>query len=95
MLEVRKATYACFVSNIFLQKEETHHVRLTAGGNLIGYPGPVSTPTAKITTTKILLNRFFSTSGTTSMTRNIKDFYRNNPMPQYKCMRIAIAIIPQ
>eukprot|EP00978_Attheya_sp_CCMP212_P005973 scaffold13447_cov59-Attheya_sp.AAC.6 len=40
----RKATYVKAVCDIRPPKEETHRVRLTAGGNLIDYPGNVSTP---------------------------------------------------
>ena len=52
----RKVTYARIVCDIKPQKSETHHTRLTVGGNLIDYPWDLSTPTCNITTAKILFN---------------------------------------
>ena len=39
-----KITYANFICNIRPQKSETHHVRLTAGGDKLDYPGDPSSP---------------------------------------------------
>ena len=39
---VRKVTYGITVAEIRPQKAETHHTRLTVGGNLIYLPGDVS-----------------------------------------------------
>jgi hypothetical protein len=38
------------------KKKETNRTRLTAGGNLIDFPGDVSTPTADPTTAKLFIN---------------------------------------
>jgi hypothetical protein len=38
------------------QKKETKRTRLTVGGNLIDFPGDVSTPTADPTTAKLVVN---------------------------------------
>jgi hypothetical protein len=40
----RKVTYANFICNIRPQKSETHHVRMTAGGDKLDYPGDPSSP---------------------------------------------------
>jgi hypothetical protein len=53
----RSVTYAQFVATLRPQKAEQEHTRLTVGGNLIDYPGDVSTRTAGLTTAKILWNR--------------------------------------
>ncbi len=45
------------------QKEEKHCVRLTVGGNCIDYPVNKSTPTADLTTAKLLINSTISTPG--------------------------------
>ena len=45
------------VCDIRPQKIETHRTRLTVGGNLIEYPGEVSTPTLELTTMKMHVNR--------------------------------------
>ena len=41
-----RATYLRAVCNIRPKKTETHITRLTRGGNMIDYPGEVSTPTS-------------------------------------------------
>ena len=43
------------------QNDELNCTRLTVGGNLIDYPGDVSTPTTNTTTANILWNSFVST----------------------------------
>jgi hypothetical protein len=52
----RKATYARFGSTEHPHKTEKKRVRLTVGVNLIQYPEKVSTPSADLSTVKILLN---------------------------------------
>jgi hypothetical protein len=47
-------TYGRFVVDIRPDKSEVHRVRLTVGGNLIQYPGDVSTRSADVTTSKCL-----------------------------------------
>jgi hypothetical protein len=56
-------TYGGFVVDIRPHKTETHRVRLTVGGNLIQYPGDVSTRSADLTTSKCLWNSTISTEG--------------------------------
>ena len=46
-------TYGKKVCEIKPDKVETHRTRLTVGGNLLEYCGLMSTPTAKVTTTKM------------------------------------------
>ena len=46
----RRAAYVRAVCNIRPQKIETHIRGLTAGGNLIYYPGEVRTPISELTT---------------------------------------------
>eukprot|EP00978_Attheya_sp_CCMP212_P040157 scaffold216216_cov26-Attheya_sp.AAC.1 len=87
----RKATYVKAVCDIRPQKEETHRVRLTAGGNLIDYPGNVSTPTANIKTIKTHWNSV----GSKYMCVDIKDFYLNNDMEIYEYIRIPVEMIPE
>jgi hypothetical protein len=68
---------------------------LTVGGNLIGHPYNVSTPTADITTAKIIFDSVVSTPDAKFMGLNIKAFYLNTEMECYKYMQISINIIPQ
>ena len=54
-------TYGKIVAEIILQKAETHHTQLTLGGNLINFPGDVTTPTADLTTSKLIFKSVLST----------------------------------
>ena len=55
----RVVTYAKIVVDYRPQKEDPNRVIITAGGNLIIYPGELTTRTADITTSKILWNSIF------------------------------------
>ena len=83
------------VTIIFLQKEDKHRVRLTVGGNIIDYPGNVSTPTVDLITAKILFNSVVSTPNSRFMCTDDKDLSFNTPMECYEYTRLPIAIITQ
>jgi hypothetical protein len=68
------------------QKEEPNRTRLMVGGNLIEYPGDVSTPTADTTTAKMVINSTISTPNAKFMCADIKDLYLGTPMERYKYM---------
>jgi hypothetical protein len=91
----RKATYARFVVDIRPQKDEPNRVRLTVGGNLIEYLGNVSTPTADMTTAKLVINSVLSTIGATYCCFDISNFYLNTPMSHYEYMKIPVWAIPE
>jgi hypothetical protein len=91
----KKATYLRIVVDIRPQKEETHRVRFTCGGDKITYPGNVSTPTSDLTTIKTLLNSTISTKGAKCLSLDLKDFYLNNIMPCLEYMRIPLWAIPK
>jgi hypothetical protein len=76
------------------QKEEKERTRLTVGGNLIHYPGDVSTKTAGLTTAKLLFNITISTPGAKFMCMDVKNFYLNTPMERYEYMCLPMAQIP-
>jgi hypothetical protein len=75
-----QATYARFVATVRHHKAETKRFRLTVGGNLVRYPDKVSTPTADLSTVKLLLNNIISTPGARFATFDLKDFYLGTPM---------------
>ena len=74
---------------------ETHCTRLTVGGNLIDYPGNVSTPAADLITLKVLLNSTISKPGACFMTGEVKNFYLNTLLKRYEYMRQALSLIPE
>ncbi len=81
MPDNQTVTYGQFVCDIRSQKEEQECARLTAvGGNLIDYPGTVSSPTAGLTIKKLRINNIISTPDAQSMTMDISNFYLNSPL---------------
>ena len=67
----RKITYARIVVNFREQKDDPNRVRITVGGNLIDYPGELTTRTADLTTTKLMWNSVISTEGARYMCADI------------------------
>ena len=61
----RIATYLRIVVDHRPQKDELKRVCWTVGGNLVDYPGNVSTPTADMTTAKLIMNDTISTPNAT------------------------------
>ena len=57
----RTVTYAQIVVDYRTMKSETYRVWITVGGNLIRYPGDVTTKTADITIYKLLWNSILLT----------------------------------
>jgi hypothetical protein len=76
----RQATYAGFVATEHPHKAETKRIHLTVGGNLVHYPDKVSTPTADLSTVKMLLNSVISTPGARFITFDLTYFYLGTPM---------------
>jgi hypothetical protein len=87
-------TYGRFVVDISPNKSEVHRVRLTVGGNLIQYPGDVSTHSADLTTSKCLWNSTISTDGAKYMCLDVNNFYLGTPMSTFEYMRIPTKLIP-
>jgi hypothetical protein len=90
----RTVTYGRIIASIRPQKTETHRTRLTVGGDRLNYPGDTSTPTAKLTTAKCVINRTISTKNGRFTVVNIKDFYLNTPLEGYEYMRLPLTLIP-
>jgi len=89
------ATYGRICCNVRLQKEEIYRTRLTVGGNLIDFPGNMSTPTADLLTAKLLINSTISTPGAVFLGIDLANFYLNTPMADPEYMRLRLDIIPE
>jgi hypothetical protein len=59
----RTITYARVIVDFRPHKLDPHQVWITAGGNLINYPGELTTKTADLTTSKLMSNSVLSTEG--------------------------------
>ena len=90
----RTVTYARVVVDFRPQKADPYRIRITAGGNLINYPGELSTRTADLTTSKLMWNSVLSTVGAKYMCLDIKNFYLTAPLDRYEYMKMPIGLFP-
>ncbi len=82
----KQPTYSRIVCNFCSQKKEQNHTRLTVGGNQIDYSGNKFTPTANLTTAKLLINLTISMPGVVFLGIDLANFYLNTPLPNYEYM---------
>jgi hypothetical protein len=87
--------YGWILCNFCPQKKDQNCTRLAVGGNRIGYPDNKSTPTANLTTAKLLINLTISMPGAIFLGINLANFYLNTPLPNYEYMRLCLDIIPE
>jgi hypothetical protein len=81
-------TYAQVVVDYRPQKEDPNRVHITVGGNLINYPGELTTRTADLVTSKISWNSVISTENARYITADLKLFYLFLPHCSYGLVRI-------
>ncbi len=77
------------------QKFDPHRICITAGGNLINYPGELSMCTADLTTSKLMWNSVLSTEGAKCMCLVIKNFYLTAPLDRFKYMKMPLVLFPE
>ena len=65
------------------------------GGDCIKYPGYVRTPTAALTTAKMVINSTISTPQAKYMYGDLGNFYLVIPLDCYEYIRLNIKILPQ
>lgn len=90
----RVVTYASIAVDYREQKDDPNRVRITAGGNLIKYPGELTTRTADLQTTKIMWNSVISTPGARYCCFDISSFYLGTPLDRYEYMKMPLHIFP-
>ena len=76
------------------QKVDPNRVRIIAGGNLINYPGELTTRSADLITSKILWNSVLSTERARYMWLDITIFYLCAPLKRYEYMQIKLSNFP-
>ena len=86
----RRAAYLRAVCHIRPQKTETYRTRLPAGGNLIDYPGELSTITSDLTTMRLHINSFVSYVKSRYMCMYVNDFSLNNQMDRDEYIMIQL-----
>ena len=77
---LKDISYGRIVVDYKPQKEEPHTTILTVGKILIYYAGDVRTPTADITTSKLIIKSTISTPGERYMCCDIKNFFLGTPL---------------
>ncbi len=87
-------TYARVVVDFCPQKTDPHRVWIMAGGNLINYPGELTTNSADLTTSKLMWNSVLSTEGAKYMCLDIKIFYLTAPLDRFEHMKMPISLFP-
>jgi hypothetical protein len=65
-----------------------------AGGNLISYPGKLSTQTVNLTTSKLMWNSVLSMEGAKYMCLDIKKNYLTAPLDRFKHIKMPIRLFP-
>ena len=83
-------TYARVVVDFRPQKDEPKQVRITVGGNLIKYPGELTTRTADLTTSNILWNSVISTEDAKFAALDVGNFYLVTLLERYEYMRLPL-----
>ena len=73
------------------QKTDPNHIRITSGGNLIEYPGEITTRTADLTTSKILWNIIISNIKAKHMCIDINFFNLYTLLDRYEYMQILLS----
>jgi hypothetical protein len=65
------------------------------GGDRLDYSGDITTPTADITTFKILINSTLSTENAAMMMMDIKNYYLGTPLPRFEYMKMLLSRFPE
>jgi len=91
----KKVTYANAICCSFPLKDDPYCVRLTVGGNKLDYNGDSSAPAPSFIDSKLIFNSTISTKGAKFITTDIKDYFLNNPMENFKYMKIPLWWFPQ
>ena len=76
-------------------KDETHQVRITVGGDNLSYDGPTAIQCARLITTKILLNSVVCTILALFICADIHNFYYSTPIVDLDYMKLPLSIFPQ
>ena len=82
-LTITQVTFSQIVYDLKPDKDKKHRRRLTVGRNRILCNYDISTPTAELTTVKLLLNSVIPTSNVKFMTIDINHLYLNTDIPNH------------
>ena len=73
---------------------DPNQVRVTAGRNLVKYPGEFATRTTNLATSTLIWNSVLSTKDAKFMGIDIRNFYLGTPLEWYEYMELPIRLFP-
>ena len=73
--KTKTITYARITADYREEKADPYRIRITVGGNLITYPGPTTSTTADMTTSKLLWNSVILTPDSHFISIDVKNYY--------------------
>ena len=77
------------------QKPDPHRIHITVGGSKISVDYDIGTPTADLSTTKILINSTLSTWGAWWAGFDLMNMYLNTDLNDYENLRVHTSQIPE
>ena len=92
-----KVSYANYVCNIRPHRTETHHVRMTACGDRLDYPGGSRSTAVCMLDAELHINITISDAhkGARYLGININNFYLITPMQYFQYIRVLPKMVPQ
>ena len=88
-------TYARIVVDYCPQKNDKNRVRVTAGGNLINYPGKLTTITTYMTTSKLIWSLTISTHNARYICADAANFHLATPLDRPEYTEIKAKLVPK
>ena len=80
----KTAAHIRMVADFRSQKPDPHRIQITVGGSKISVDYDIRTPTADLSTAKILVNSTLSTQGASWAGFNLMNMYLNTNLKDYK-----------
>ena len=77
------------------QKPDPHRIRITVGGSKISVDYDIGTPTADLSTAKILVNSTLSIRGGQWAGFDLMNMYLNKNLKDYENLRVHTSQIPE
>ena len=91
----KTAAHIRMVADFRPQKPDPHQIRITVGGSNISFNYNIGTPTAELSTAKILINITLSTRGAWWSGFDLMNMYLNTELKDYENLRVHTLQIPE
>ena len=91
----KTAAHIRMVADFRPQKSDPHWIRITVGGSKISVDYDIVTPTADLSTAKILINSTLSTRGAWCASFDLMNMYLNTNLKDYENVRVHTSQIPE